>query len=64
MLMIKFKQLILVKTVNNIFCDLYKEEQSDVKFSDLIQFGKKLKRLRKNMMKLIMSCDSIDKLLS
>ena len=47
-----------------IYSELYKEEQSDVKFSDLIHFGKKLKRLRKNMMKLIMSCDSIDKLLS
>ena len=47
-----------------IYSDLYKEEQSDVKFSDLIHFGKKLKRIRKNMMKLIMSCDSIDKLLS
>ena len=30
-----------------IYSDIYKEEQSDVKFSDLIHFGKKLKRIRK-----------------
>ena len=45
-----------------IYSDLFKEEQSEVKFSELIYFGKKLKRIRKNMMKLIMSCDSLDKL--
>ena len=47
-----------------IYSDLYKEEQTEIKFSDLIYFGKKLKRIRKDMMKLIMSCDSIDKLLT
>ena len=39
------------KNRKQYICDIYKEEQSDVKFSDLIHFGKKLKRIRKNMMK-------------
>ena len=47
-----------------IYSEIYKEEQSELKFSDLIYFGKKIKRIRKNIMKLIMGCDSIDKLLS
>ena len=47
-----------------IYNKCYKEQQKELKFKDLIHFGRKIKRIRKDIMALITNCNTLDKLMS